>query len=161
VSITDIITDTELGVVRAAYAAKTDEMALVLSVITLAYPPVDKWLNAMGDVVFTELSQSPAPNLPLIPVDRERCLILLIASRQETLTLAIHIYMGLALGLTVAEVANVLALAGVYSGISAYVRGIRVAEATLGVLKTAAATTSGPLAVAGMLNTTFASSWGG
>jgi len=161
-AITDILDEGQLVQLRAAYEANLKEMALALSLIELSYPPVEGWLESIGSTVFTELSATPAPDLPLSPVDRERCLIALIAGRRETLNLAVHIYMGLMTGLSPAEVANVLALSGVYTGLSAYVRGIRVADTTLKIL--AGLTLSpvhGPKVVLAALNVAFATTWGG
>jgi alkylhydroperoxidase/carboxymuconolactone decarboxylase family protein YurZ len=160
-AVTDILTAADLLNLRNAYNANLAEMTAILSAVGLDYPPVQDWLTSVGNTMFRELSPTPAPNLPVLPIDRERCLIALIAERRETLNLAVHIYMGLMNGLSPAEVANVLALTGIYGGISAYIRGIRVAEQTFKVLEVLAPLPiRGPKAAVTALSVTFGS-WNG
>ena len=65
---------------------------------------------------------------PLAPRDRERCLIVMLAERHQTLTLGIHIYWGLMEGLHLPEICQTLLLAGGYSGIDTYSMGLRLSE---------------------------------
>ena len=76
---------------------------------------------------------------PLSHVDRERCLIAVLAGRQEPLTLAVHIYWGLMEGLGPEEVGHTLVLAGAYQGIPVYATGLLALEKTTAMLKGLAA----------------------
>lgn len=76
---------------------------------------------------------------PLSHRDRERCLIAVLAGRQEALTLGVHIYWGLMEGLSPEEVSQTLVLAGAYQGIPVYATGLLVLEKTTAMLKGLAA----------------------
>lgn len=155
-----LILTTELVKLRAQYNARLGEMEFILSNVATDFPPVKPWLDGVGETIFTEFLQPAPQGLPLSAKDRERCLIALIAERRETLNLAVHIYMGLMNDISPAEVCNVLALSAVYGGISAYIRGIKVAEATFTELvKVSREPVCGPAKVVPALAAKFAT-WG-
>jgi alkylhydroperoxidase/carboxymuconolactone decarboxylase family protein YurZ len=56
--------------------------------------------------------------------DRERCIIAILASRGAVRNLALHIYAALMLGIKAEEIADVIFLAGVYSGVPAVANGL-------------------------------------
>lgn len=68
--------------------------------------------------------------------DRERTLIALLASQStgHSLLLAVHLYWGLMEGLTVAEIADTLALSGVYLGLPHYTAALGTLSGTLKIL---------------------------
>lgn len=155
-----LILTTELTKLRNQYNARLAEMEAILSDVGNEFPPVKPWLDGVGETIFTEFLQPAPQGLPLSAKDRERCLIALIAERRETLNLAVHIYMGLMNDISPAEVCNVLALTAVYGGISAYIRGIKVAEATFSELKILSLLpVCGPAIVVPKLGAKFAT-WG-
>lgn len=128
------LTKRDLETLREAFHQNLDEMAEILSAPRQYFPPVNDWLDEIGRTFYPEGVKDPPAGLALAPIDRERCLISILATRKERLNLAIHIYMGLMYGLSPAEVANTLALTGTYSGISDYIFGMSVAAATGDVL---------------------------
>ena len=89
----------------------------------------------------------------LPPVDRERCIISLLAQQRANGELAIHFYWGLMEGLEVEEMADILVLAGHYAGISLYSNAIALLEQVLCVMRDLPAEDDalGSLAVVGAL----------
>jgi alkylhydroperoxidase/carboxymuconolactone decarboxylase family protein YurZ len=87
---------------------------------------------------------------PLAPVDRERCVLALLAARGGRFTLAMHVYVGLMEGLAAEEVAHILLLAGVYAGIGAFADGLQVLVRALAALETLVAK-GGPLDAAAIV----------
>lgn len=71
---------------------------------------------------------------PLKAVDRERCLIALIVTSGPAISLAMHVYWGLMEGLSIAEITQVIALAGCYGGLPRSMFGIETAHRTLRAL---------------------------
>ncbi len=69
----------------------------------------------------------------LAPADRERTLVALIASQSvaPSLLLGVHLYWALAEGLSVAELCETLALAGVYTGLPHHTAGLGTLRTTL------------------------------
>ncbi len=70
--------------------------------------------------------------------DRERCLIAILASRDAGLNLALHVYCGLMEGLSPQEIADVIFLGGIYTGVDRISDGLAAEMRTLGVLACAA-----------------------
>jgi alkylhydroperoxidase/carboxymuconolactone decarboxylase family protein YurZ len=70
----------------------------------------------------------------LKPVDRERCLIGILASRDSGLNLALHIYIGLMEDLSPDDVADVIFLGGIYTGVDRISDGLDTLVRTLTVL---------------------------
>ncbi len=66
--------------------------------------------------------------------DRERCLVAILASRDAGLNLAIHIYCGLMEGLSPQEIADVIFLGGIYTGVDRISDGLAAEMRTLTVL---------------------------
>lgn len=96
----------------------------------------------------------------LAPMERERILIGLLAAEGGS-ALAIHLYWGLALGLEVAEVVDILFLAGTYTGVKAYNLSLNVAGRTFRALAALAQAEDpkaplGSAAVLGALGAAFA-----
>jgi ubiquinone/menaquinone biosynthesis C-methylase UbiE/uncharacterized protein YbaR (Trm112 family) len=90
----------------------------------------------------------------LSPDDRERCLISILASRGTKLTLAIHMYIALMNGVTDDEIAHILFLNGVYTGIDNLSFSLDVQQKTFDVLTKLAAKPQpqGPKEIVGALN---------
>ena len=78
-------------------------------------------------------------NSGLDPRSRELCLIALLAADGGPFTLAVHIYWGLAEGLSPKEVAEVVALTGSYCGVPRLANGLFTLQGTMAVLKKLAA----------------------
>jgi hypothetical protein len=70
--------------------------------------------------------------------ERERCLIAVLASRDAGLNLALHIYCGLMEGLSPQEIADVIFLGGIYTGVDRISDGLATEMRTLAVLAEAA-----------------------
>jgi alkylhydroperoxidase/carboxymuconolactone decarboxylase family protein YurZ len=68
------------------------------------------------------------------PKERERCLIAVLASRDAGLNLAIHIYLGLMERLSPGEIADIIFLGGIYTGVDRISDGLAAEMKTLTVL---------------------------
>lgn len=66
--------------------------------------------------------------------DRERCLIAILASRDAGLNLALHVYCGLMEGLSPQEIADIIFLGGIYTGVDRISDGLAAEMRTLTVL---------------------------
>jgi alkylhydroperoxidase/carboxymuconolactone decarboxylase family protein YurZ len=72
-------------------------------------------------------------------LDRERCLIAVLASRDGGFNLALHIYIALMEGLTPEQIADVIFLSGIYTGVDRISDGLATELYTLMVLGQVAA----------------------
>lgn len=93
--------------------------------------------------------------------DRERCLVALLAAKttDSSFTLAVHLYWGMMEGLSVDELADVLALTGAYHGMPHYAMGQVTFRKTLDALRglfERAPAACDPAAVIGALRVAFA-----
>lgn len=99
------------------------------------YPAGAAMMNALVDYFYVQGSPPVAPPTLLSGKDRERSIISILASHSVSLQLAIHFYWGIGEGLTVAELAEHLALVGGYAGMDCYTGGLGALRTTLHALK--------------------------
>ena len=94
--------------------------------IELRYKKATEFAAAVQEVLFEpEFAEDLAHD------DRQRCLISVLATRAETVPLAIHTYLGLMEGIAVAELRNIFFLVGVYTGVPGMVNGIDILNEVL------------------------------
>ena len=105
----------ELEVLRGGYNGVLMREA-TRKALNDAYPGGAGFINGLLD----DLYQGEG----LSHLDRERCLIAVLAGRGEALTLGIHIYWGLMEGMSPDEVSHTLLLAGAYQGVPVYATGL-------------------------------------
>ncbi|MCB9526544.1 MAG: hypothetical protein H6702_24650 [Myxococcales bacterium] len=143
----EILSDADLAALRAGYDYTVMEAAFTASVIA-PYGPGGAWVKAQTDH-FYALERMSGEGMA--PVDRERCVLAILAPRGGT-ELAIHVYWGLALGLSVRDLLDIFFLAGTYGGVPAYKTGLDSLRAVLPKLKAAVdAGHAGTAAVLGAL----------
>jgi alkylhydroperoxidase/carboxymuconolactone decarboxylase family protein YurZ len=121
-NITDILSLPKLKALREQYH-RAEATALLSSVLPALYEPSRAYGEAINEAFYGGQmpEDHPSPNRKALSVqDRERCLIALLASRGVETTLAVHIYLGLMEDISVEEIANVLLLAGVYTGVDRF-----------------------------------------
>lgn len=135
--IAQILSETEIKVLRDQYNIKA--LAAVFMSTDAYLPSVKPWLDAIGQVFYADLFQGGPPPA-LAAANRERCLVALLAARNEPSNLAIHIYTAIANECSAAEIGQILALVGAYTGVSNYILGAKVAQRCLHVLKKVAGT---------------------
>ena len=99
------------------------------------YPPAGPWCAGIASSFF-------GPDTPLKPVDRERCLVGLLAYTGPDISLSVHIYWGLMEGLSLAEASQTVALTGCYGGLPKAYQGFAVIARTAMLLKRAASASS-------------------
>ncbi len=130
--VTDILTAPELKELRRQYdPRKAGE--IFGGVLPQLYPPATGYIDAVGSTLYGDWQSGPTG--PLKPENRERCILTVLGSRQENRNLAIHIYLALMYGVSPAEIAHILVLAGIYSGISSFAHSIGIEVVTLTKLK--------------------------
>lgn len=100
------------------------------------YEPSKGYVEAVNDAFFGKLEpDTQTSRTGLSDADRERCIIALLASRGESLTLALHIYMALMERVLPEEIAHIILLAGVYAGADNFTNGLNTEVETLKVLQ--------------------------
>lgn len=104
--------------------------------LTTVYPGSQEFVHAI--VRFAALGKpdsGPQERAVLSAQDRERCIIALLCSRREDVELAIHIYLALMAGVSIPEIASIMLLAGMYTGVDNLTRGLLVYTTTLQTLQ--------------------------
>src|SRR5262245_48235092 len=120
----------QLAILRDAYSKGRARMLQILSdTIPGRYDRTGGYLGAGKSAFYDDGADTMAPK------ERERSLIAILASRDAGLNLAIHIYLGLMEGLSPREIADIILLAGVYTGVDRLSDGIVAELRTLGILK--------------------------
>ena len=115
----------QLEMLRAQYL-KAD----MIDILSRGMPGLDErttgYVNAIRQAFYEGSTMAPK--------DRERCLIAVLASRDAGLNLAIHIYIGLMEGLSPQEIADIIFLGGIYTGVDRISDGLAAETRTLTVL---------------------------
>ena len=132
--IDDVLQTAPLEALRTAY--KNEDAVQILS---SGIPALDDrtagYIDAIRHAFYEGANMQPK--------DRERCLIAVLASRDAGLNLAIHIYLGLMALLSPGEVADIIFLGGIYSGVDRISDGLAAEMKTLTVLAQVAAAPGG------------------
>lgn len=108
---TGFLTDAELTTLRAGY----DREGMVKG----ATGAVARHYAGAAPLMQFFQSELYAPER-MEPKDRQRCLLAILAPRGHALTLSVHVYWGLAEGLSLRDIYQVLLLTAAYSGIDAF-----------------------------------------
>jgi alkylhydroperoxidase/carboxymuconolactone decarboxylase family protein YurZ len=133
--ITDILKSEDLARLKRAYRRET-VVAILRDVTPRKYKVAQQYFSAVTDT-FYPLSDVPGIGefrAALGIADRQRCILALQAAAGQEAPLAIHVYVSLMEGISPAEIANILLLAGVYTGVPNFFAGLEVLEATLELL---------------------------
>jgi len=117
--------DTQLDTLRKAYRD-----ADAVKVLSSGIPALDDRTAGYIDAIRHAFYEGAA----MQPKDRERCLIAVLASRDAGLNLAIHIYLGLMADLSAAQIADIIFLGGIYTGVDRISDGLAAEMKTLTVL---------------------------
>jgi alkylhydroperoxidase/carboxymuconolactone decarboxylase family protein YurZ len=135
-NIVDFLSLPKLKVLREHYH-RSEATAVLSSVLPALYEPSRAYGDAITEAFYGCLPDDhPSPNRKALSVqDRERCLIALLASRGVEGTLAVHIYLGLMEGISVEEIANVMMLAGMYTGVDRFASALKTYVTTLTTLR--------------------------
>lgn len=126
--VTAILGPADLAALRAGYQPAAMNHATIAR-LAAAMPTAAPWLGAVMEQFY--------PGTVLAPRERELVLLAMLAARGGAFTLSIHVYWALAEGVSPAEIAQVLLLAGMYDGMSAYVGGLVTFQKTCLALKAA------------------------
>ena len=104
-----VLSSDALNKLRDGYDASAMRTAMLTATVE-PYPPLARWNEAIADTFYGDES-------PLAPIDRERCIIALLAHNGAQFSLAVHLYWGLMEGLSVNELCHIIGLAACYAGI--------------------------------------------
>ena len=125
-----VLTEDQLKRLRGAY--NREGMTQVLSTgMPSLHKTTTKFIHTIRKAFYDNTTA-------LAPKDRERCLIAVLSARDAGLNLAMHIYMGLMEGLTPHEIADVIFLGGIYTGVDRISDGLNAEFRTLTALSRAA-----------------------
>jgi alkylhydroperoxidase/carboxymuconolactone decarboxylase family protein YurZ len=124
--LTTLLPEATLARLRAGYSHDA-MVAANLAAVERVAPQLASW-NAAIAAPFYDTKAI------LKPIDRERCLIALIATSGPPISLAMHVYWGLMEGLGVEEILHILALTGCYGGLPRTMFGIETMHRTLRAL---------------------------
>ncbi len=102
---------------------------------SLSKPYVDAINDAFYSIDLPDDAVADPRRKALSVPDRERCLIALLGARGAPWALAVHVYVGLMEGIVSEEIAHIIYLAGIYSGVSNLIAGIATESAVLDVLE--------------------------
>jgi alkylhydroperoxidase/carboxymuconolactone decarboxylase family protein YurZ len=134
-NIRDYLPAPKVEVLRRAYVRR-EAVTLLNAVLPATYDKALGYAGAVADAFYGELPADTGPSwrLALSVQDRERCLIALLASRRGELELAIHMYLAMMEYVSPEEIANILMLTGMYTGLDNFSRALRVEGKTLATL---------------------------
>ena len=127
----------DLEKLRGAYK-REDMTKILVETLPKAYVLSMEYVDAIGDLLYSKLlpeESDPGLRSALSVEDRERCLVAVLASREAGLALAIHVYIALMEGVSPQEIAHILLLVGIYSGIDHLTGGLKTELQVLGALK--------------------------
>ncbi len=116
----------KLALLRSAYVASEMASANVRGIGELA-PDLERWNAEIARTFY-------GSGGPLAPVNRERCLVTLLAHTGPLLPFGVHVYWGLMEGLTVEELCQIVGLVGCYGGLPKCVQGLLALDKVLGLL---------------------------
>jgi alkylhydroperoxidase/carboxymuconolactone decarboxylase family protein YurZ len=135
--IQDYLSAPDIAKLKDGY--KRDEMnALLSKLLPRIYAPSHGYLDAISNTFLGDLppdDPSHGQRTSLSLQDRERCIIALLAARAEGVTLGLHIYIALMEEISPEEIANIILLVGVYTGVDNVARGLLTEVDTLTALK--------------------------
>ncbi len=133
-----ILTQDDLRKLRDGFD-KEQLNAILGGTLPKVYPPATEYTDAIMSSFY-----SPSRSTELDDVNRERCIITLLAAKDAGFTLAIHIYIGLMLEIPPNEIAHILMLVGTYAGVESFTGGLLKLLKTQGVLKELLRTSDAP-----------------
>ena len=137
-AIDQILSCEELEQLRADYDQTQVDQILTQSLPAI-YAPSKPLIDGIDAIYKSNLANDDGqPRAVISEADRERILIALLSSQNQTSNLAIHIYLAIAkrdLKIEPEEVASVILITGVYAGIATFTNGIGVLAQTLGLFK--------------------------
>ena len=138
----DILTATELAMLERAYDWPTLEKKLN-NALPSAYALTGDYVNAIGAAFYGYLppDDAPPPRSALSLRDRERCLIAILASRGADFNIALHMYIALMNDISAEEIAHILFLAGIYTGVDNFAEALKAEVKMLYMLKSLVAST--------------------
>lgn len=110
-------------------------VALLEKSLPSQYAAAQPYFTAAIDTFYRHPAADAPERQGLDIKDRQRCIVALQAGTGQTMPLAVHIYISLMEEITPHELAHVILLAGLYTGVPNFFTGFEVLAETLHVLK--------------------------
>lgn len=125
----------KIEILRREYV-REQAVALLNAVLPATYDQAREYADAVAHAFYGDLpdDRGREGRDRLSTQDRERCLIALLTSRRAELELAIHVYLAVMERISPEEIANVMMLTGMYTGLDNFSRGLRVEAKALETL---------------------------
>lgn len=124
--ITDLLSPAQLGKLKQDYL-RTEMTAAISGSLPKLYPAAGPYVAGVLTTFYGNLPSDDLTNRTELSLhDRERCLIAILASQNDGAALAVHMYFALMEGVSSAEIAHILLLAGTYTGVSHFSRALFV-----------------------------------
>lgn len=128
--VTDLLSPERMARLRKGFDEATMS-ALATDVLVRKYSESARIVYAIQDSLFGTGRDGNAPPLAdLTDREREACLIVILASQRAKLQLAVHIYWGMMNSISPDEVAGLLMLTGVYTGLGRQTQALDVLRDT-------------------------------
>ncbi len=124
-----ILTADDLSKLKRGFD-KAQLNALLGGTLPKVYPPASGYIEAIMSGFYAQDRTTE-----LDDVNRERCIISLLAAKDAGFTLAIHFYIALMLDISPNEIAHILMLVGTYAGVESFTGGLPKLLKTQGALK--------------------------
>jgi alkylhydroperoxidase/carboxymuconolactone decarboxylase family protein YurZ len=139
--LTSILTPEALVALREAYDADPGALAdAPLAKYSALYPPGGPYYQMSVTTFYTHgAPPGEPPTSSLSPQFREAAILALFIAERQTITLAIHVYWALMVGMSVEQICEIMLLVAFYGGIDAYSLALGNAQITLQVLQASAA----------------------
>lgn len=133
--ISTLLPATKLKALRDSYS-RTDANRFLSSVLPAVYDKAEDYNRAISTAFYGNLpNDEPSPaRKELSHADRERCLVALLTARGVPDNLAAHLYLALMERISVEEIAHVMMLAGMYTGVDRFTTALAAYITTLKTL---------------------------
>ena len=128
--LTSMLSDENLALLRLGFDGQV-AYAMALGSLSAPVPGAAPWVEASGAYFFKDAAHMSAQR-------RELCVLSVLTSLRAPDQLAIHVYWGLMVGLSVTQVGDAIFLGADYAGIACFDTGLKVAKAALSNLETQA-----------------------
>lgn len=118
-----LISDEQIATLKLGF---DNALCVKLAMASLSgpIPAAEPWVSGPGDYFF-------ATDRNMGPTHRELCILSTLTALRCPDQLAIHVYWGLMVGLTVNQIGDAIYLGGDYGGIAAYNSAVKAAQITL------------------------------
>lgn len=133
--IEDILEQKHIEALQGDFSLE-EMMEVLVDTLPKIYERSEPLVDAIQEIAAGAVSDGTPNRKALSKEDRERIIIALLASRGGGYTMAIHVYLAVvAMGIRPSEVANILLLSGIYTGVPTFATGLLELQKLLMILR--------------------------